>query len=206
MKMLHAPRVEYPQGVMGPGVPVNEYIPADQVIGVVRNRSGCVYSRALSILFYLRDGLVQERLLSPIQTVAAWASDIADELEITLTKVDISLDTNYQYARLNLDRMVAANVGGSYQYLYFPTSGQRRLDGLRYTGKALLLPPERFVILPAYREETSIVVHRPSITSMRQRNDGRATMMVAGHEFGINLTLEELVDRLGGAADINIPE
>ena len=206
MRMLRVPRTEYPKGVMGPGVPVNEYIPADQVIGVVRNRRGSVYDRAFSILFYLRDGIMQERLLSPIQTVAAWALDIADELEITLTKVDVSLDTNYQYARLNLDRMVAANVGGTYQYLYFPTGGTRRLDNVRYTGKALLLPTEKFIILPAWREELNLVVKRSAITSMRQRNDGKTILMVAGHGFSINLTLDELVARLGGAADINIPE
>ena len=206
MRMLHVPRFEYPKWIMGKSVSVNEYIPGDQVIGVLRNRRGHVYDRAFSLMFYLRDGILEEKLLSPVQTVAAWASDIADELEITLTKVDVSLDTNYQYARLNLDLMVAAAVGGAYQYLYFPTGGTRRLDNVRYTGKALLLPTEKFIILPAWREEINLVVKRSAITSMQQRDDERITVKVGGHGFSINLTLDELVARLGGAADINIPE
>lgn len=204
MKMLHVPRIEYPSGILGgSAVSVNEYIPGDKIIGVLRNRKGSVYSRPFSILFFLRDGVIDERLLSPMQTAAAWASGIADELEITLTKVDVSLDTNYQYARLNLDMMVAAAVGGTYQYMYFPPGGSSRLNIIRYTGKDLLLPTEKFIILPAWREEMNLVVKRSAITSIKQR-DERITVMAGGHELSVNLTLDELVERLGGAANTEL--
>ena len=171
---------------------LTRHIPADQFIGVVEMCKNVWGARRVRLtkLLYHRDGQRQEFTTDRRLTPAKLADEIAADLDIKLTKVDVSDDWEYRYARLNLDALIAVcdqpGIKGDphdRQLLYF--EGDRVFNGMVHIVSigTEIRPPNSVTIPCVYG---SLHVRSDRIEWVRETSS-ELSLRVAGQTLSIDL-------------------